>query len=197
MLRGRGAKTTIRDSPTRTESSAKFESWGGQFVPVTTQLHHLTSALQQSDDIEDQIEASIISFSSGENDANKRITIKFKKERTVETPEIVPVPQATMYPRRQQRYLLKCLLVKKKRKQSKYSVLSMSSYDKTLTPHNDSATKVEDFLLSYSTNDDSALFTLMGTAQEDQESSMSNNEFRNSVFCENNMQGYTTIKTRR
>lgn len=155
--------------------------------PFPVQNSYSTAAVQQSDDIEDQIEASTISFSSGENGANKRITIKFKKERTVEMHEIKPLTSAsTTVPSK-----VPSSSSGKKRK-PKYSVLS--SYDKTVTPLN-GATKVEDAntMLCYTTNDESASYTLMGTAQEngqDEESSMSNSEFSNSISGESSMQGY-------
>lgn len=171
------------------QSQAQYLNHAENSFPVQSSYSIKTAAIQQSDDIEDQIEASTISFSSGENGANKRITIKFKKERTVETHEIVPAPPAfapTTVPIK-----VPSSSSGKKRK-PKYSVLS--SYDKTLTPNN-GATKVDyaNSMLSYSTNDDSASYTLMGTAQEngqDEESSMSNSEFSNSISGENSMQGY-------
>lgn len=171
------------------QSQAQYLNNPSNSFPVQNSYSIKTAAIQQSDDIEDQIEASTISFSSGENGANKRITIKFKKERTVEMHEIVPaslVSASTTVPTK----VPSSSSVKKRR--PKYSVLS--SYDKTIIPHN-GATKVEDAnsMLCYSTNDESASYTLMGTAQEngqDEESSMSNSELSTSISGENSMQGY-------
>lgn len=144
-----------------------------------------------SDDIEDQIEASTISFSSGEDGTNKRITIKFKKERTVETHEIRPAPET---PAVQQPPIK--VPGKKKSTQSrvKYSVLS--SYDQpaaaaapkfngaTSTTNNGFKTtsQMEDanLLLSFSgANDDSTSttsFAAVAAANDDSFSSFSNNE---------------------
>lgn len=155
-----------------------------------------------SDDIEDQIEASTISFSSGENGANKRITIKFKKERTVETHEIPAIPAPPITPAK---------VPSAKKKRVKYSILSSydnnQSSDKTLTPYNGhSRRQVDDanLLLSFSSNnDDSSSYTLMssnatatrvennGAIPEflNNDDSYSNSEFSNSLSGENSNQG--------
>lgn len=141
-----------------------------------------TKTATHSDDIEDQIVASTISFSSGEHGNNKRITIKFKKERTVETQETKSSSSATVP--------INVPSSSGKKNKSKYSVLC--SYDK---PASNGVSKVEDTnsLGCYRTNNEPTLYTLMGTLQgneQDEESSTSNSEFNNSISGENSMQGY-------
>ncbi|XP_063696925.1 uncharacterized protein LOC134827945 [Culicoides brevitarsis] len=122
------------------------------------------NSFHQSDDIEDQIEASTISFSSGEHGANKRLTIKFKKERAKEIGSVLSVTPCT----------------KEKQDQRRYTVVN--NYDNS---KNDEIISSGCYL-----NDDTTSYTLISAAYANEDEDSCNSEFNNSISGENSMQEY-------